>query len=348
MYSINTKDCVQFGTFLALNANDFVDVILSEDTAMFVLNSNEIFSMVGAKCTRSSGENDVSFKVSRNLIKNLYRNGNIEVTFHDKMVTLSFYDGYNCFCWSMTVRHLQTFDFVYADKIKLLSNINECPRFSGLELAKAVKVASLLGGVINVDSGVISITHKLMEKIYISTSIKGTFALTVDGYYALRKCNTKFFSIADYVGASLDNFVVLAKKVRAESNSEFSFICGDHSEYKSKYVADYNFSNLVQFFNNNKIATENIDVDVVSQSVTLNVKDDSFRIPIIIKNERRSQGAVFDHFVMPAYIITKVLKALGVYNVRLSKKKTFIELFCNDQNEEDSDGSKSNLIYVLF
>ncbi|MEY8333097.1 hypothetical protein AALB53_08335 [Lachnospiraceae bacterium 47-T17] len=330
MYRIKARASDQFPVFLSISASEYVDVILSEGMALFILNTNEIFSMVGLSCVRAIQDTDCSFRISRILLQNLFSRGDFEVSLTDNLVTLLFYDENNAFMWSVECARQMAFDSVYAGKMKLLKEIKSCRRFNSDELMKICKVSKLLGGIVNVDSGVASVLHKLTDSVYKQVSIRETLAFSVYGYETLRKCSHKFFNLHEFIGAEDGNFVILARKCRAESNAPFLHICGDKSIYKAKYVADIDFSNIESFLTSHKVDVDLINVDVINRVVWIQSNNNRYRIPIKICNERVSDGATFSSFELPLRVILKILSVSGIKTARLSKKKNFIELYADD------------------
>lgn len=335
MYNVQLGSSQYFSAFLEVKAADYVDVILSESMALFIQNSNEVFSMLGVPCSRMTKDTNVSFRVERVLFKSLFRQGDLGVTQQNDSVILEFYDEHRALICSAECKHQMVFDSVYAAKIELLGQAKNCERFDSDELVSVAKVASLLGGIISVDSGVASVTHRATERIYKKVSLSGTFALSPQGFASLRRCSHKFYDLQEYVGAEDKNFAVLVNKVRAEENQEFESICGSASVYKSKYVADVNFSNLQGFLVSQKIEAGELVVKLEKQMVEICEGGVRYEIPINVTNERMSKNAEFKEFVVPTKVLTKMLFPSGIGRVRLAKKRSFIELYAND-------------VYVLF
>lgn len=336
MYRISIENVEQFKTFLSINDSEYIDAILTKDMAVFITNSTEILGLFMQSCSSSANETGCNLRIPRGLLKKLIGDGGFDINLlAQDQVAIRFYDTEdNCRCQA-SFRHLQVFNSAYVDKMKLIKNFRPTRFIDSNTFHCLSLVSKLSSALINVDAEVACVVLSAGIKVFKEVPFKDSFCISSKSYEVLRRCNHKFFSVEEFMGALQGNLAVLVTKARPYSNQEFQPMTDPNGQFKAKYLADINLSNLTSFLNLQKMRVETITIDVLHKRCSLNYAEIQYQIPVLLQNEKEGGTGKFAEFSIPGKVIEQIVLPLKEVEFEFKKKKTFSQL-----RKED--------IYILF
>lgn len=322
MFSVDIKDEHVFYNFLASNDLDYVDVYLHDTIATLVMNTSDVFSVVTEPCTHTPNETSRGFRIPRDLLKQQKRATAFTVRFlEDGQVSVSFYNGTELLC-SGTFIYQQVYSSAYADRLNLLRN-KMVPAGIDLDtIAPLIKLCNTQGGLINIESSVVGAIFQSGVRVYQQLKYDGILCISPKSAQTLRKCDSKIFSIENYVGAYKDDFAILVNKMRVLSNSEFLSL----EQARSQYRASVDFTNLVSFVSSHPMKIPNFIINLDEKCCTFMENEITYKIPITIRDEVRAPSDKFHELVLPFSIVRYVLSSLGSTTVQLEKKQFFTQM----------------------
>lgn len=319
MFSVSIKNENVFLNFLNSGDTDYVDVYLHDTTATLIMNTSDLFSIITMPCTHTPNETSHGFRIARSILKQQKRATAFSVRFtEDSDVKVSFFAGTELLC-DATFTYQKVYSTNYQDKLQLLRNEAVPSGVSLDKLAPLIKLSTALGGVINIESGVISVILQSGIRIYEKTKYTGILCMSPKHAQTLRKCDSTIFSIENYIGAFKDDFAVLANKLRVSSNAEFFSLDQARAQYKAKI----DFTNLVAYSSSHPMKIANFTIDLDKQQCTFMEDETTFKIPIGITDEVRAQSDKVHELIVPFSLIRTILSGLGSTTVLFEKKQFF-------------------------
>ena len=330
MFRIRFNDLTSFHTFLTVNVSESIDVIINDSSALFVINSNELFVMYSAKCI--DNEKSAKFCFSRDEFKSAFCDGDVVLDdSSDLDLVTEFHNAHGALVWSMKTQKRQVFDVVYSDKLGLLKDVQKYPCVTVADIGSVQRIAKSGASTINFDCGMVGVCLKSGERVYKNVECKESFCLTSDSFDTLKKCNSKFYVVHEYIVAGKGQLAVIANGITGYSNMEFDTACGANSIYKAKYVGTFDIQCLLKFLGTHKVADARVTVSLVTKSVKIVNNGTTYVIPIGISEETIAPGATFNEFTAPLSLFSKILGPVSASKFKLKKKKTFIEISFDDQ-----------------
>lgn len=322
MFSIHIEDANAFSNFLASCELDYLDVYLHEDSATFIMNTSDLFSVIKIPCSHTPNEHSRGFRVSRNLLKQQKRATTITFNFTDAGdISTSFMSGDELLC-NATFAYQKVYSSAYANKLELLRSAKKPSGIKLSELRTLIKLCNALGGVLNIESGTAGAIFSNGIRMYKRVKYKDNLCILTKYAQLLNKCDDTIFSIEDYVGASKNDFAILVNKLRVRDNSEFTML----EQARSQYRANINLSNLVSFATSHPMKLQNFIINLDSKLCEVVEGDISYKIPITITDETRAPSNTFRELVLPFSIVRNIILEMPSANVLVEKKQFFMRM----------------------
>lgn len=322
MFSVSIKDDVTFNNFLNSGEQDYVDVYLNDEVAIFVMNSSDLFSVITLPCSHTPNEHAYGFRMSRNLLKQQKRANTIAIRVSDSGdVSTSFLLNNELLCEADFI-YQKVYSTAYADKLNLLRGFTKPSGIQLGTLTPLIKLSSNLGGLLNIESGVASAIFQNGVRVYKKMHYDEVLCITPKYAQLLQKCDTNIFAIENYVGAFKDDFAILVTKLRVASNAEFLSLENSRNQYK----ATIDFTNLVIFASSHPMKIANFVINLDTKLCELVENEISYKIPVTITDEVRAHSDKYHELIVPFSLIRNVLTTLGSTTVKMEKKQYFIRM----------------------
>jgi len=323
MVRIVFNDTGQLVRFLSINDIDYVDVLIKGLQCFFITDSNEAFAMLEFPVSRSASQEDFKFRVHRKLLLSLADGDSIEISCTEGDVTMVFFGGDGALNYHCSFKRQVVSETMYLEKIQAAGKIRGGVCVDGGELSEIHRIAKIRGGLINVDRGVAAVLLNSGARVYRKVSADVSFAMTSTAFECLRKCNSRFYSLADYLIAVNQGFCVAVRKARLNSNEEYGLIAS--KRFGSKFIAEVNLGNLFHFMSRTKTRLESVVVNVEKEECKVASFGSEFTIPISFTNRQTAPNCVVGQVEFPADLVSVILRNLGGSVFTLKLKKNFMQ-----------------------
>lgn len=327
MYSISFEDSKKFMTFLGATTSEYVDVIVSGESALFVQNTNEIFSVYQKTCSRSASAKDCAFRLRNDLLKSLATGKRLEFDVEPERITMHCIDEDDSLRYSVSTEHDEVFSSLYSSKMSLISGGERSQYFSISDLKEMQKIATVNSTSMNLDNGACGVITREGFRVYRECECQSSFGISFAGFNALRKCGSSFFEVDNYVCAVNDNFAVAVNKVRFTDNS--MFFTGTSSEYGSSMIAKLKIGNLRSFIATKKLGDGRLILDLETRTCSVTHGRMQYEIPVYLADIQKSELCKTNTIEIPVSLFKAVLNVLPYTEYVLRVKQYFVQLECD-------------------
>lgn len=323
MIRIYFGSSVNIKSFLQVNNTDYIDVIYRNEICYFITNSNEAFALVRFKAACSAEQGEEKFRIHRNILLGVGADECMDVSVENGLVTASFYDENmlpRCHC---TFKVQVVPETMYEEKMNLAADVCEAAVIDGDEYDPLFRIAVLGNGIVNVDDGVAAVFLQNNTRIYSKVTTNLSFSFTKEAFRALCRCSKHFCSVRNYLIAHNEDFFVVVKKARLNSNSEYRLISSNR--FGSKYVAEINLSNIFCFLARTNAKIDSITLDFTQEAGLVSSFSAEFSIPVAIENYKLAEGASMEPVSLSASLFSGVLNNLGSNVFTVKVKKNYVQ-----------------------
>lgn len=328
MIRVVFDDVKRLHSFLRVSSLDYVDFLLHGEELSLVMDSSEVFAMLVLKAAKSENQDDVKFRIHRNLLASLSQGDALEITADGSDVTIAFYGGQGILNYYCKFTMQVVAEFNYRGRIEMVRNLSDGASIDSEGLEKLYRIAKYNHGLVNVDGGVASVLLRSGERIYHPVKTGLSFAFTSDSFECLRKCDVYFSSVEEYLIAGKDNFFVAARKARLDRNSEYGLIAGN--KFGSKYIAEIHLGSLFSFLARMKTDISALELNVETEDCRVEIGDTVFNIPVRVRGSRLAPGAEIGVVRLPTKTVSSILNLLGSNVFTIKVKKNYVQFEFED------------------
>lgn len=328
MYSISLQTNPNFQLFLRISDAEYVDVFLNPGSALFIQNTNEVFSMIQLPVSCTVGEESRAFRIKRGVLKSVSGSGRVECTVRPESVQLKSFEEDERVRYIVTVRNEMVFASIYSDKLDYLSKHSSYEYFDIRELKDMQKIAKAAGSTLNLDNNACGIIFPEGIRVYKRYSCEAPIGISARGFEALRKCSNLFFNVNNFIGAVNGTFAVLVNKVRFSDNEIFHDVAGER--FGSSFIAKINIANLRAFLAEKRVEENFLTFSLEKQLCSLVVAGAEYSIPVYMNDVQKSERCSVTELKIPLRLFKTVFNNLPSSNYVLRVKQHFIQLEQND------------------
>jgi len=229
--------------------------------------------IVPSECT---GE-FITFNVSLDVLKNVYSTGYLKFVVNDRQLQISNIFNHNVIC-STEVALNDSFTNRYYE----LLNLNASDAYSLNIPTVMAKLAGVMKGPVNFDSGIISVVAQQGFAVLMSTECSSSFALP---HTPLLVGTSKLFQIrngsSSLYGSIVGNYVTLLNEAHGYSNLEYLKMY--QMQEDKLFECDVNVSNALNFLQKSSKATFTFDFKTQCVCVSENAID--YKLPFTVTND---------------------------------------------------------------
>ena len=333
MFKVSGFEGKQFRAFLSVSDTEYIDVILSKNSAVFISNTTEVFSMFVSEAESSSDESDFYFRVKRKLLLNLQTDGGFFICGfgeNNSSVRLSFINTQGVIKYAAEFERLPVFNSTYMGKVHLLRKFVPDEFVDLSEMKDLIKLGKFHNALLNV--GLNAACVLLNAGLRVCQTIKTTksFCISCKSASILQKCSSSVFFVEDYACAYKDGFTVMVRLSRSYSNEEFYSITDPNGVYKSMCITEIDLSSVLSFITLEKMKTDFITVSLEHNNCQLKDNQILYIIPVTLTETRISPGAVITEIKLPYLILASVFNFLSITNFELRIKKNLTQIQSGD------------------
>lgn len=233
MYSIDlTSDFSKFKVFLNSTNSDWVNFVLTEQGAMLVQSSGEIFAVLQLRIARSANESNKVFRVDTGMLKLLAIDGFMEVSVGTD-VHIDFLDKAKVLIRSVTMPIHQAFTSTFNERLSVFSASSGGIVFDAGELSKPISIAKATGCFIEVNGGILGMSER--DGTVICHDAQGIPDLCLSAVSAskLLQCSKIWGVYRNCVYAVDGNYGIIANQCRSGWSIEYRELF----ELADKYAA---------------------------------------------------------------------------------------------------------------
>lgn len=350
-FTVNIPDSRALNSFLHFNSVDYIDVLVDKSSVYFIADSVEIYSHIYFPViTRDGIKDDVNFRISRKKLLNLVIDGFIEFSIVDSMITLNFKDTKNTFIYSLTAPLQNCYTASYINKLSILNDIYEYPRFSIESLYPILRVGRSLNTIVSVVNKVACINN---EGALIFQEIDcPNFTLPASTLSFMMRYSSDLYSAQQFLVCTVDNIAVMATKYRDLNIIDYDYII----KSKSSHLIKLNLSRALQLANKCDIKEGTFVVDLERATCEYTQDKMLYKTPVDVKEVKSvnakkaeknleeaisnisldsdmtlsldSMGSVHNipRLVFPALVLQKVLALNLNEDILLYIKKNFLQI----------------------
>lgn len=324
MYSVALQSNSNFHIFLGITDAEYVDIFFDKDSALFVQNTNEIFSMIQLPAVCTVGENAYASRVKRDILKSVANSARAEFINKSDSIQIKSYNDDEKLKYTITLRNETVFASIYSEKMNYLAEHSSYTYFDARDLRDMQKIAKAAGSTINLDYNACGIIFRDGARVYRKYTCDSPISVSYRGFEALRKCNNFFFNVNNFVGAVNDSFAVLVNKVRYVNNEMFQSVIDD--SFGSSFIANLNIANLRSFLAEKRIEADFVELDIDKKICTVRTNDAVYDIPMYFSDIKKSQNCSTHSIKLPVSLFKTVFNNLPSANYTLKVKQYFTQL----------------------
>lgn len=328
MFRVIFENTAELRNMLSISEMEYIDALFMDDKLMLVANTNEIFVSLQLPVQKSRDQQNFDCRINSKILQSVIDNSVMDVSCTSEMVQLSFSRLDGAKYYSCTFTRQVVLDTAYYDKLKLTSEVHSDVVIDSDQFVDLAKIAKMVNSFVTIDAGAACVMFRNGPRVYKKVTTKQQFALTGSAIMALRKCNSDFLSVHDYVLTASGDLRVLVRKAVLGNNEEYNILMSDR--FGAKCIFQMNVGNLLNFFAKTRIKLDSVQIKASDQCVELEAYNSKFQVPIDIKGMQLADGATADDFYVPAVILFSVMNTIGRYEFMVKQKKSFIQLESED------------------
>lgn len=326
MYRIDINDIKELCLFLNLNDNEYVDLIINNQTAILISDTNELFATVTLKVVNVNEENNFSVRIPRKLFANLISVGYVQIVVSESEITLQFYEireEYNAerTC-SVTFSRQNIFTENYRSKLQLLTEIDYDCSVNLKDLADIAGMGNKNRCIIDCNSKIACLNMSDSFKICKPIDAAVNFSISASSLITLLRISPDIFQYKNYVGVNKGNMVLLCNTVRGNANGDYATI----HERKASFRANADLEYLIRFINNVKIDTKDVLIDLENSNCDILSNTKKFSIPVMVRNLEKNPVCSSCSIRIPTITLSAIAKIMKGNIVKIHNKKNFIQI----------------------
>lgn len=329
MRTIKLLGNVGIATLLEVCSTGYVTVMVSGEKADFIFNSSDIFCKCTVDCY-GSGE-DTVLRIPKSHILAAAREGILQIDVVGEMMQLSIQNEEGRVFYSVIMK-LQT---AFTEQIEFMQEIADGLKhglkLNASKLLQLNKIASLVSGQINLDSGLASARFLAGRGFVWKPFEPGiSFAISCQTFKHLYKVSQVFYSYQNFIGAIGESIVMICKKRNVVANTELKYTLDYPEEFKSRWIGTVSFQNLQKFLAESKLKFDSVEINLDTQNCTLDVDSQKYTIPIWVGETKAAPGSTGGVVAIPKEILLSVLPTIQSSEFTLKIKKSFVQMNSED------------------
>lgn len=322
IFNIKIDDTKKILDFLNITDSESVDVCISNNTALFICNTVDIFVTLKMNCKSSVGAKDVSFRIKSSFLSKLVIEGSISFEFiEDNQIKVSFKHLNNSIAYSFIMKKQIVYRDLYADKLNILTNIKNYEKIDLSELELFRKITSTNDCILNISNKVASLNYGNI-RVYKEVNMNCNFAVYTKTFRALTKFSNYVFNIENFLCIATKELFIVANKCKLNNNEEYAYL----KEQKSAYRSVVDFTNLRYITNKLNIKDEYAIMDFEKKSAEIKYKGTIFSVPLVERDVKHSDNFKLGQIGIPLHLLKGIFNKIPNCEFVYDKKKYFSKL----------------------